>query len=197
MTSATKTDPAADKAAADNNIAKAAADKLKADAKAKLAADAKAKKDADTKVKADAKAAADKVKADAKAAKQAASDAAAKLAADAKAKKDVDKAAAEQAKVDAKAAKEAAKQPEQNGVRRPKAEGLCGQAWTLFDSMSRGLGRPVPIADVLAEGGKQKLNPGNMRTEYARWKKFNGISGQVAKTVVTPPVAAPAPAPAA
>lgn len=194
MTDATKTDPAADKTAAADKVAKAAAAKVMAD---KLKADAKVKKDADAKVKADAKAAADKVKADEKAVKQAASDAAAKLAADAKAKKEADKAAAEKAKADAKAAKEAAKQPERNGVRRPKAEGLCGQAWTLFDSLSRGLGRPVPIADALAEGGKHNLNPGNMRTEYARWKKFNGISGQVAKTVVTPPVAAAPAAPAA
>lgn len=107
--------------------------------------------------------------------KQAEKEAKAAAAAEAKAAK----AAKEQAKLDAKAAKEASRQPEQNGIRRPGPDGLCGQVWTLADSLSASLGQAVPIANLLEAGVAQGLNPSNIRTEYARWKKFHGLTGRI------------------
>jgi hypothetical protein len=149
------------------------------------------------------KAAADKAVKDAEKAAKAATAAAAKEAktkekADAKAAKDLEKETAKKAKEDEKAAKLAAKEaakpakvqmPEQNGVRRPKPEGLCGQAWTLADDLSRQLGQPVPIANLLEASKVKGLNEGNVRAEYARWRKFNGVTGRVSLPVVA---AAPA-----
>ena len=89
------------------------------------------------------------------------------------------KAAKEQAKADAKAAREANRQPEQNGIRRPGPDGLCGRVWGLADELSASLGQPVPIANLLEAGGAQGLNPSNIRTEYARWKKFHGLTGRI------------------
>ncbi len=124
--------------------------------------------------------AAEKTAAEAKAAAAAAKKAekeAAKAAA--KAEKEAAKAAAKAAKEAEKEAKKAAKQqPEQNGVRRPGPDGKCGQAWALMDSMSSKLGAPVPVGDVVKQGEADGLNPGNVRAEYARWKKFHGIVGR-------------------
>jgi hypothetical protein len=154
---------AAEKKAAD----KAAADKAKTDAKAKAEADKKAKADAKAakdKEAADKKAAADKVKAD-------------KAAAVAKAKAD----------------KEASRQPMQNGVRRPSPTGLCGKVWSLADALSAELKQPVPVADLLKAGEAQGLNTSNIRTEYARWKKFHGLAGRIVKPAAeTTAAAAPA-----
>ena len=97
----------------------------------------------------------------------------------AKAAKEAEKAAKEQAKADAKAAREANRQPEQNGIRRPGPEGLCGQVWGLADKLSQELGQAVPIANLLEAGVAAGLNPSNIRTEYARWKKFHGLSGRI------------------
>lgn len=107
----------------------------------------------------------------------------------AKAAKEAEKEAKEKAKADAKAAKEAAKkaneQPEQNGVRRPKPETLCGQAWAVFDELSQKLGAPCAIADALKAAGERGLNEGNVKAEYSRWRKFFGVTGRV----VSPSVA--------
>lgn len=126
-----------------------------------------------------AKEAAAQAKADAKAAKEAekaqkAADAAAKKEALAKEKADK-KAAAEAAKAAAKV-----KMPEQNGVRRPKTGGACGAAWALMDEMSSSLGQPVPAADVVKAGEAQGINSATIRTQYALWRKFHGITGRVA-----------------
>jgi colicin import membrane protein len=140
-------------AAAEAAAAAAAAAEAKAKAEAK-AAEAKAAKEAKAKAKADEKAAKEAAKAEAKA------------------KKDAEKAA-----------KEASKMPEQNGVRRPRPEGKCGQAWAMMDEMSSELGQPVPVGDFVKAAEAAGLNINMARSNYAVWKKFHGIIGRVAKPV--------------
>lgn len=154
----------------------AAAKQAEKEAKAAAAAEAKAAKAAERAAK---KEAAEAAKADKKAAVEA--EKAAKLQAveDAKAAKEAAKAAKAQAKLDAKAAKDAQRQPEQNGVRRPGPDGQCGKVWALADTLSAEMGQAVPIANLLKAGEEQGLNPSNIRTEYARWKKFHGLSGRI------------------
>ena len=153
-----------------------AAAKAQKEAKASAAAEAKAAKQAEREAKkAAAEAEKEAKKAEREAAKQAKIDA--KEAA--VAEREAAKAAKEQAKADAKAAKEASRQPEQNGIRRPGPEGLCGQVWGLADKLSQELGQAVPITNLLEAGVAQGLNPSNIRTEYARWKKFHGLSGRI------------------
>ena len=138
----------------------------------KAAAAAKKKEEKDA-----AKAARDAKKAEEKAEKDA------KKEAD-KAAKEAEKAAKAQEKIDAaaaaKAAKEANKMPENNGVRRPKPETLCGQAWAVFDEVSAKNGAPASIKESLEIAKARGLNEGNVRVEYARWRKFFGITGRVA-----------------
>ena len=150
-----------------------AAEQAEAQRKADEKAAEKARKEAE---KAEAKAKREAEAAEKKAAKEAQK---AQEKADREAKKAAEKAAKEQAKLDAKAAREANRQPEQNGIRRPGPDGLCGRVWGLADELSASLGQPVPIANLLEAGEAQGLNPRNIRTEYARWKKFHGLTGRI------------------
>lgn len=140
---------------------------------------------------------AEKVAKAAEKAKKAAEAKAAKEAKDAetKAKKEADKAAREAKKAEDKAKKEAekaakeaskvaVKMPEQNGIRRPKPDTETGKVWGLADSISASLGQPTPIANLLAAGQAQGLNDSTIRTQYARWRAFHGITGRVALPVV-------------
>lgn len=154
--------------------AKAAKEQAKAEAKAAkeaAAAEAKAAKEA---AKAEAKAAREAAKAEAKAAKEAE-----------KAAKAEARAEAARLKAEAKAAKQAEKvkvvMPSQNGVTRPRAEGACGKVWAIADEMSAALGQPVPISMLAPKCADAGLNDATTRTQYARWKQFNGVFGPVAK----------------
>ena len=139
---------------------KAAKQKAKDEAKAKREAEAAAKKEAKAKEKAEKEA-----------------------------KKAEEKAAKEKARAEAEAAKAAARMPEQNGVRRPKPETLCGKAWAIFDSVSAKNGSPASIKESLEVARAQNLNEGNVKAEYARWRKFYAISGRVAAPEAAKPVA--------
>ncbi len=155
---------AADKKAAEAAEAKAAKAKAAAEAKEKKAAEAQAKKEAQAKAKAEKEA---------------------KLA--------EEKAAKAKAKADAEGDKAQNKMPEQNGVRRPKPETLCGKAWAIFDGVSAKNGAPASIKESLEVAKTQALNEGNVKAEYARWRKFYAISGRVAAPAPAAPAdAAPA-----
>ena len=71
------------------------------------------------------------------------------------------------------------KMPAQNGVTRPRPDTLCGQVWGEADAMSQAKGSPVAVADLLVETDKLGLNPGNVRCEYAMWRKFHGVTGRI------------------
>lgn len=103
-----------------------------------------------------------------------------KVSAAKKAAKEAEKAAE---KAEREKLKEASRMPEQNGVRRPQAETACGRAWALMDAISAKLGQPAPISYVLDLAGRHELNTDTVKTQYARWKKFNNVTGRVALPV--------------
>lgn len=159
-----------------NKAAAAAAAKAEKDAAAKAAKEAK------TVAAAQAKAAKDAAAAEAKAQKIAADAAAKEAKAAAKAAADAEKAAAAEAK-------KSVKQPQQNGVTRPRPDGSCGKVWALADHHSGIKQSPVSISELIVHTQAAGLNDATTRTQYARWKTFHGIYGAVAKPVT---VAAPA-----
>ncbi len=169
-----------------------AANEAKAIAEAEKAAEKTAKAEARALAAAEKKAAKEAAAAEKKAVKEAAK---AAKEAEKQAKLDA-KAAAVAAKAAAKAAKEADKMPEQNGVRRPRPGTLCGKAWEIADNISAKLGSPAPISDVLEIAVAEGLNPGNVKAEYARWRKYYGITGRIvrAKEEVPAEVVAETPA---
>lgn len=128
------------------------------------------------KAKADEKARKEQEKADAKAKKEAEKAEAARLREE---KKAAEAAERQRKKDEAAAAREAARMPEQNGIRRPKPDGLCGKAWAIFDNISAKNGAPASIGESMEVARSQGLNEANVRAEYARWRKFNGVSGRV------------------
>lgn len=141
-----------------------------------------------------------KVKAEKEAAKKAAEEARAaerakkaELREQAKQQKEKEKEEARKAKEEAKQAAKLAKQEErerqkqeklantviQNGIRRPSPDSKCGKAWAIFDSLSEKRGSPCAIGDALILANEQGLNPGNVKAEYAQWRKFYGITGRI------------------
>ena len=164
----------------------AAADQAKKDAEAQKAAEKAAK--------AEARAEAKRLKEEEAAAKKAAREAEKaekKAAAEAaKAQKAAEKEAEKARKL---AEKEANKMPEQNGIRRPKPHTLCGQAWAIFDQLSAERGSPTPIAPAMEIAMQQNLNEANVRAEYARWRKFFGVSGRIVDAPEKPAESEPAP----
>jgi membrane protein involved in colicin uptake len=100
-----------------------------------------------------------------------------------KAAKEAEKEAKAKAREEAKAAKaaerEANRMPEQNGIRRPKPDTKCGKTWSIFDEISQRTGQPASINEALEISRSKGMNDGNTRAEYARWRKFFGLSGRI------------------
>lgn len=82
-------------------------------------------------------------------------------------------------------------QPQFNGVTRPRADGKCGRVWAIADSLSAGIGGPVSISVLQPACNAAGLNDATTRTQYARWKAFNGVVGVVAKPAVAVAVDVP------
>ena len=185
--------------AEDATAAKEAAKVAAAQAKAQAKAEADAAKAA-KKAEADAAKAAKKAEVDAakaakaeekqaaavarkEAVKAAAAEKAAEKAA-AKAQRDADRAEKAVAKAKEKAAKEAERvaniMPEKNGIRRPRPGTICGKVWETADSITEEQGSPVAIKTLSAHTGVAAVNDATLKTQYARWREFNGIYGRVA-----------------
>jgi len=94
------------------------------------------------------------------------------------AKKKADKEAEKAAKM---AAKESAKveKVEQNGISRPKADSETGKVWLVCDNLSASLQRVPSREEVLTASAEVGVNPATTATQYARWRKFHGVTGTI------------------
>lgn len=99
-------------------------------------------------------------------------------------------------KAQAEATKAASKMEQKNGVRRPKPDTICGRNWATYDEIALKNGGSCSIAEAMATLRARGVNDATIRTQYAHWRKFNGITGRVeAPKVETAPVAPPMPPP--
>lgn len=83
--------------------------------------------------------------------------------------------------------------PEQNGVKRPSAGGMCRAVWDACWEHQQKTGE-VPTAKWVKEtAAAMGWNANNASIEYYQWRKFNGISGRVAapKPAAEPAAEAP------
>ena len=71
--------------------------------------------------------------------------------------------------------------PEQNGVKRPSAGGLCRAVWDACWAHQEITGTPPTAKEVKAIAETNGWNLNNASIEYYQWRKFNGITGRVAK----------------
>ena len=69
--------------------------------------------------------------------------------------------------------------PEQNGVKRPSAGGLCRAVWDACWAHQEATGLPPTAKEVKAIAEANGWNPNNASIEYYQWRKFNGITGRV------------------
>jgi hypothetical protein len=69
---------------------------------------------------------------------------------------------------------------ERNGVKRPSKGGVCREVWDMLDgSVKNGVQPTAKLVRELAP--KRDWNPNNAMIEFYQWRKFNGITGRVAK----------------
>lgn len=71
--------------------------------------------------------------------------------------------------------------PSQNGITRPSAGTQCAKVWDLADALTRHMGRTAPLSTLLSAAMDQGVNQFTARTQYGCWRKFNGITGRIAK----------------
>lgn len=71
--------------------------------------------------------------------------------------------------------------PKQNGVKRPSAGGLCRAVWDACWAHQAATGTPPTAKEVKAIAETNGWNTNNASIEYYQWRKFNGITGRVAK----------------
>lgn len=73
---------------------------------------------------------------------------------------------------------------ERNGVKRPRAGGLCAAVWDFCDHVARTEGASEVTSKVVKQAAADKgWNENNALIEMYGWRKFNGISRQVKATV--------------
>lgn len=81
--------------------------------------------------------------------------------------------------------------PEQNGIKRPSAGGLCRAVWDAMDAQREADGGAVPTTQNVRDLAlMNNWNENNAMIEYYQWRKFNGITGRQKKA--SAPAAAPA-----
>ena len=66
---------------------------------------------------------------------------------------------------------------EQNGLKRPSAGSTCALIWTACDEITSEKGSTCTSAELFARCNG--LNECTLRTQYARWRQFNGITGRL------------------
>ncbi len=71
--------------------------------------------------------------------------------------------------------------PTANGITRPSAGTTCARVWALCEELTANMGRTAPLSVVVDTAKAQGINQFTARTQYACWRKFNGISGRVGK----------------
>lgn len=72
-----------------------------------------------------------------------------------------------------KAAAPKVERKERNGVKRPRAGGLCAAVWTWLDANPG-----ATIKDAKAAAPDHGWNENNVACEFYAWRKFSGISRQ-------------------
>lgn len=83
------------------------------------------------------------------------------------------------AKVEVKPAK--ADKKVQNDVTRPADNTACGKIWATADAISLSTHGICPIAALKEHPDMKGVNDHTIKTQYAKWRKFNGVVGRLPK----------------
>lgn len=77
-----------------------------------------------------------------------------------------------------------------NEITRPGAETICGKIWATADRLSKENKTIATIAMMQAAPEMAGIVIATLKTQYARWRKFNDIKGRL-PTIATPAVHQP------
>lgn len=69
-----------------------------------------------------------------------------------------------------------------NGITRPKDQTICGHIWKTCDQLS--IKNTATILNLKQELATEFINDHTLKTQFARWKSFNGIKGRSEKIIV-------------
>lgn len=84
-----------------------------------------------------------------------------------------------QAKQDQAPAVTKVEMPSQNGITMPKEGTNCANIWAKADEMSKAIQGPVAVGDLMDLLMKEGYNEATIKTQYARWRKFHGVTGRI------------------
>ena len=79
----------------------------------------------------------------------------------------------------------APKQPQQNGITRPRDGTLTCRVWEICDSLSASTKESAKRADVMKQGEAEGLNSSTVATQFGRWRKFHGLGRYAATAEAT------------
>jgi hypothetical protein len=68
-----------------------------------------------------------------------------------------------------------------NGVVRPADNTVCGKIWATADAISVATHGVCPIAALKEHKDVHGVNDHTVKTQYAKWRKYNGVSGRLPK----------------
>ena len=68
-----------------------------------------------------------------------------------------------------------------NGVTRPAPDTKCGRIWGAADRLTVQTGAAATIAELRGLAELRDINENTMKTQYARWREYNGVHGRIAK----------------
>lgn len=70
---------------------------------------------------------------------------------------------------------------QQNGVTRPGEATTCGKIWATADAISVATHGVCPVAALKEHPAMKGINDHTIKTQYAKWRAFNGITGRLPK----------------
>jgi hypothetical protein len=70
------------------------------------------------------------------------------------------------------------KQPQANGITRPKDGTLTGRVWAIADELSEAAGEPISRGAVMTKAEAEGLNKATIATQYGRWRQFHGLASK-------------------
>lgn len=84
------------------------------------------------------------------------------------------------AAAEAPAKTETAVKVQQNGITRPKDGSTTGRVWAIADEISSKAQRPATRKEVIDQVHAEGINTSTGATQYGKWRKFHGLTGEQA-----------------
>lgn len=73
----------------------------------------------------------------------------------------------------------------ENGITRPGENTKCGIIWAACDKISALQNRAAQIGELKLDASVSTYNDHTIKTQFARWRSFNGITGRAVAPVAT------------